>query len=150
MSKTYSPCPSCSAINRYDPALKGRPVCARCKTRLRVDGAVSLLDGAGLEALKKSSPLPLVVDFWADWCGPCKMFAPTFLEAAAKMAGELVFGKLDTEAHQPTAAQLGIQSIPTLIVFHRGRQLARFSGAMQLSDLTRWLRESTRSTMSAS
>ncbi len=142
MHHTYSPCPSCSAINRYDPARKGGPVCARCKKRLQVDGAVSLLDGAGLAALKTSSPLPVVVDFWADWCGPCKMFAPTFSEAAAKMAGEVVFAKLDTEQHQATAAELGIQSIPTLIVFHRGRQVARFSGAMHLAQFVGWLRSS--------
>jgi thioredoxin 2 len=84
--------------------------------------------------------LPLLVDVWADWCGPCKSFAPVFEQAAAQLAGKYRLAKLDSEANQQLSAQLGIRSIPSLILFKNGREVARQSGAFPLPQLMAWLR----------
>jgi thioredoxin 2 len=83
--------------------------------------------------------LPLLVDVWAEWCGPCKSFAPTFEQAAAQLSGRVRLAKLDSEANQQLSAQLGIRSIPSLILFKDGREVARQSGAMPLQQLLAWL-----------
>jgi thioredoxin 2 len=87
-----------------------------------------------------SSDIPVVVDFWAEWCGPCKMMAPAFAAAAKEMEPEVRFAKLDTEAAQATAARCDIRSIPTLALFRNGREVARQPGAMGASDIVRWVR----------
>lgn len=84
--------------------------------------------------------LPLLVDVWADWCGPCKSFAPVFEQAASQLHGKCRLAKLDSEANQQLSAQLGIRSIPSLILFKSGREVARQSGAMPLHQLVAWLR----------
>ena len=84
--------------------------------------------------------LPLLVDVWADWCGPCKSFAPVFEQAAAQLVGKCRLAKLDSEANQQLSAQLGIRSIPSLILFKNGREVARQSGAFPLPQLMAWLR----------
>ena len=83
--------------------------------------------------------LPLLVDVWAEWCGPCKSFAPTFEQAATQLSGRVRLAKLDSEANQQLSAQLGIRSIPSLILFKDGREVARQSGAMPLQQLMAWL-----------
>jgi thioredoxin 2 len=83
--------------------------------------------------------LPLLVDVWAEWCGPCKSFAPTFEQAAVQLSGRCRLAKLDSEANQQLSAQLGIRSIPSLILFKNGREVARQSGAMSLQQLNAWL-----------
>lgn len=92
----------------------------------------SELDSARFERVIDKSDVPTVVDFWADWCGPCKMMAPHFARAAESMQPRLRFAKLDTEAAPELAARFGIRSIPTVIVFRNGRELARRSGAMAI------------------
>lgn len=119
-------------------------MCSRCKAPLAIDGAVNCVVGPGLKSLVEKSPQPVVVDFWAEWCAPCKMFAPIFSEAAEKMAGRIVFAKLDTEADPRAASSFGIRSIPTLIVFQEGREKTRLSGAMLLEPFLEWLREATK------
>jgi thioredoxin 2 len=145
MADTYSPCPSCRAVNRVDleRLSDGKaPVCSRCKTPLTLEGAVSAVDGQGLERLIQSSPRPVLVDFWAPWCGPCRSFAPVFREAASRLAGEAVFAKLDTEQAPEIAGRMGIQAIPTLVLFQNGSERARQPGALPLDRLLAWLRQS--------
>lgn len=127
-------CPHCNKLNRVDEARLGdHPNCGACGESL-LAGVLSV-DSQGLDDLLKQSSLPVLVDFWAPWCGPCRMFAPTF-EAAAKKHGEkVIFAKLDTEANQAAGAKFNIRSIPTLAVFHRGAELGRVSGALPAAQL---------------
>lgn len=140
---TFTICPSCKGINRVpidDPAGKA-PICGRCKTSLPFHGGVTDLSDATLNTFLEKSSLPVVVDFWAPWCGPCKVFAPTFLSAAREMQGRIVFAKLDTEAQQRSAQSFQIRSIPTLIKFKNGKEVDRKSGALALPQLLQWIKE---------
>ncbi|MEJ2274937.1 MAG: thioredoxin, partial [Woeseiaceae bacterium] len=91
------------------------------------------------------SDIPVVVDFWAEWCGPCKMMAPQFEQAAAQMEPQVRFAKLDTEEAQATAARFGIRSIPTVMLFRNGREVARQPGAMSAADIVRWVQANSAS-----
>ncbi len=127
-------CPHCQKLNRVaDERLGEHPSCGSCGKSLLA--GVLAVDAQGLDELLAQTSLPVLVDFWAPWCGPCKMFAPTF-EAAAKKHGEnLIFAKLDTEANQAAGAKFNIRSIPTLAVFHGGQELGRVSGALPPAQL---------------
>ncbi|MDB5804202.1 MAG: thioredoxin [Betaproteobacteria bacterium] len=140
-SRLHVACPACGATNRV-PAerMTEHPVCGKCKQALFQGKPVELNEG-NFSAQLVASDIPLVVDFWAPWCGPCRSMAPHFERAASLLEPQVRLAKLNTEEAQATAARLGIRSIPTLIVFRNGREVARQSGAMDANSLVQWVRE---------
>ena len=133
-------CRQCGAMNRIALLVPGRePVCGKCKADLDMSGAPSEVDLEGLERSLSSSPVPVVVDFWAPWCAPCRAFAPTLDRFAREQAGRLVVLKVDAEAQQVAAARFGIQAIPTLAVFRDGKEVERVAGALPLEELRRFV-----------
>lgn len=132
-------CPHCATVNRiFGPKLKDAPNCGRCKQPL-FTGQPLALGAADFDRHLTRNELPVVVDFWAPWCGPCRMMAPTFAQAASDLEPQARLVKVDTEAEPQLAARFNIRSIPTLAVFFKGREIARHSGALDLGSLKRWL-----------
>jgi thioredoxin 2 len=134
-------CPHCDAVNRLPRERLGEGgTCGKCHRPLFTGHPVAL-DEARFERHATRSDLPLVVDFWAEWCAPCKMMAPAFEAAAAQLEPAARLAKVDTEQAQGLAMRFGIRSIPTLAIFRGGRELARQAGAMDADRLLAWVRQ---------
>ena len=132
------------AVNRIPLARLGdRPKCGKCHEALFMAHPVELT-AASFEKTVAGNDIPVLVDFWAPWCGPCKMMAPAFEAAAQQLEPRVRLAKVNTENEQAIAARFGIQSIPTLALFRNGREIARQPGAMGAGDIVRWTESSLR------
>ena len=133
------PCPHCGALNRVPAERLGeRPNCGRCKEALFAGHPVDLTS-ANFDAIAGRGDLPVLVDFWAPWCGPCVGFAPVFVQAARTFEPRVRLAKLDTEAQPQLAQRFAIRSIPTLIMLKQGREIARQSGALNATQLQQFV-----------
>lgn len=133
-------CPHCAAVNRIPvQKLTARPACGKCHKSLFTGKPVKL-NTDNFQKNVSRSDIPVVVDFWAPWCGPCKMMAPAFDQAAAELEPYVRLAKLNTEEEQQIAGQFGIRSIPTLAIFKNGREVTRQAGAMAAADIKNWVK----------
>jgi thioredoxin 2 len=132
-------CPHCRSVNRVPGTrLSEGPKCGQCHAPLFTGRPIALTE-ADFEVHATRNDIPLVVDFWAPWCGPCRMMAPAYEQAAKMLEPHVRLAKVNTEEEQRLGARFGIQSIPTMIVLRGGREVARQSGALGLQDLVRWV-----------
>ncbi len=132
-------CPHCSAVNRLpSERLDQSPQCGQCHRPL-FDGHPAELTAASFDKHIERNDIPVLVDFWAPWCGPCRMMAPEFVQAASLLEPRIRLVKLNTEAEQMLGARHGIRSIPTLALFQGGREIARQAGAMGAQEIVRWV-----------
>lgn len=134
-------CSTCGQVNRVpQDRLSAMPKCGSCGEPL-ADGRVSELDAATHDKVIRADELPVVVDYWAPWCGPCRMMAPEFARAARELAPRARLMKLNTEAHPEISARAGIRGIPALILYRKGREVARLTGARPAAEIVAFARQ---------
>lgn len=137
-------CPHCDTVNRLPPAkLAAQPTCGKCQQQLFTGQPVDLTSARFLKHIERSD-IPVLVDFWAPWCGPCRTMAPFYAQAAARLEPQYRVVKVDTEAAQDLAARYAIRSIPTLALFKGGREIARQPGAMDAQNIVAWANQHNR------
>jgi len=133
-------CAGCGALNRIGTAPAGTaPVCGKCKARLDVSGEPRAVGGAQLDSAVRNSPVPVLVDFWAPWCGPCRTAGPIFADLGRRKAGDLLVLKVNSDEEQEVSARLGIRAIPTFVLFLGGQEIARHSGVLPAAEMERWV-----------
>ncbi|MFT3713629.1 MAG: thioredoxin [Archangium sp.] len=137
-------CASCGAFNRVADQRAGVPTCGRCKKDLDVSGAPQEVDAAQFERVVSGSPLPVLVDFWAPWCQPCRIAAPILDNVGRELAGKAVVIKVNSDQHPQPSARLGIRGIPTFIVFRDGAERARQAGLASAEQLRSWAMNAVR------
>ena len=133
------PCPGCNGVNRVpDGRLGDHPICGRCRRRL-FEGHPVELNAGNFDTHIGKTGVPVVMDFWAPWCGPCRAMAPVFVQAAEQLEPRVRFVKLNTEESQEIAVRFGIRAIPTIMMFKNGQPTAQQAGAMNLAMLIQWI-----------
>jgi thioredoxin 2 len=131
-------CPSCGSTNRLPyRALERRARCGKCQTMLAAPASPIEVSGAFFDAMISAASVPVVVDFWAPWCGPCRAMAPEFEKVAMHLAGEALVVKVNTDSEPELGERFGIRSIPTIAVFRDGREITRAAGARPAADIER-------------